>query len=76
MRLADERYEEIKTSVVDMLAHIHIAGYPLHTKSVIRSLGGIVVPYSSLADETKKNFGQAFSNAEYIPITFLSRERR
>ena len=61
MRLADERYEEIKTSVVEMLAHIHITGYPLHTKSVIRSLGGIVVPYSSLADETKKRFGHAFS---------------
>jgi len=61
MRLADERYEEIKSSVVDMLVRIHERGYPLHTKSVIRALGGIVVPYSDIADETKRMLKEEFS---------------
>ena len=61
MRLADERYEEIKSSVVNMLVRIHERGYPLHTKSVIRALGGIVVPYSDIADETKGMLKDEFS---------------
>lgn len=61
MRLADERYEEIKSSVVDMLEYIHERGYPLHTKSVIRSLGGNVFPYSSLTDEQKRLFSKELS---------------
>lgn len=61
MRLSDERYEEIKASVVEMLTHIRITGYPIHAKSVIRSLGGIVIPYSRLSDEAKKQFGYTLS---------------
>ncbi len=61
MRLAEERYEEIKTSVVDMFEHIHITMYPYNPETVLRNLGGIVVPYSSISDETKRTCGQEFS---------------
>ena len=55
MRLPDERYEEIKNIVVDLLIRLDISCTPIGGFEIAKKLGIIIVPYSAKKNKTKIN---------------------
>lgn len=53
MRLPDERYEEIKNIVVDLLIRLDISCTPIGGFEIAKKLGIIIVPYSAKKNEQK-----------------------
>lgn len=49
MKLSDEKYEEIKAEVIDLLARYHIKCIPISGFELAMKMGIILIPYSSLS---------------------------
>ncbi|WP_182279631.1 hypothetical protein [Blautia intestinalis] len=48
VRLANERYEEIKADIIDMFEECDVHTFPLNAFDIAETLHYNVVPYSSL----------------------------
>lgn len=52
VKLSDERYEEIKTEVVELYKELHLTSFPVNAMDVCKKLGIILKSYNKLDDKT------------------------
>ena len=66
-QLSDDRYEEIKLSVVELFEYADVHAFPLDGFAIAERLGLKVVPYSSLSDAQKTYVFKISEDASLFP---------